>query len=62
MGASARDPCLHPWHAILILAVAVFFNIKLPLITSQQQAFVIIIVLMGTKIVDSVSHSLLSRS
>ena len=48
--------------AILALAVAVFFNLKLPLITSQQQAFVIIIVLMGAKIVDSVSHSLLNRS
>jgi hypothetical protein len=46
--------------AILVLAVAVFFNIKLPLITSQQQAFVIIVALMGAKIVDSVGHSLLS--
>ena len=48
--------------AILILAAAVFFNIKLPLITSQQQAFIIIVLLMGAKIVDSVSHSLLNRS
>ena len=48
--------------AILILAAAVFFNVKLPLITSQQQAFVIIVVLMGAKIVDSVGHSLLNRS
>ena len=48
--------------AILILAAAVFFNVKLPLITSQQQAFVIIVALMGAKIVDSVGHSLLSRS
>jgi hypothetical protein len=48
--------------AILVLAAAVFFNIKLPLITSQQQAFVIIVLLMGAKIVDSVSHSLLNRS
>jgi hypothetical protein len=47
---------------ILILAAAVFFNVKLPLITSQQQAFVIIVVLMGAKIVDSVGHSLLNRS
>jgi hypothetical protein len=46
--------------AILALAAAVFFNIKLPLITSQQQAFIIIVLLMGAKIVDSVSHSLLS--
>jgi hypothetical protein len=48
--------------AILILAAAVFFNVKLPLITSQQQAFVIIVVLLGAKIVDSVGHSLLNRS
>ena len=48
--------------AILLLAAAVFFNIKLPLVTSQQQAFVIIVLLMGAKIVDSVSHSLLNRS
>ena len=47
---------------ILILAAAVFFNIKLPLVSSQQQAFVIIVALMGAKIVDSVSHSLLNRS
>ena len=48
--------------AILILAAAVFFNVKLPLITSQQQAVVIIVALMGAKIVDSVGHSLLNRS
>ena len=48
--------------AILVLAAAVFFNIRLPLVTSQQQAFVIIVMLMGAKIVDSVSHSLLNRS
>jgi hypothetical protein len=48
--------------AILILAAAVFFNVKLPLITSQQQAFVFIVALMGAKIIDSVSHSLLSHS
>jgi len=48
--------------AILALAAAVFFNIKLPLITSQQQAFIIIVLLMGAKVVDSVSHSLLNRS
>ena len=48
--------------AILVLAAAVFFNIKLPLITSQQQAFIIIVLLMGAKVVDSVSHSLLNRS
>ena len=48
--------------AILILAAAVFFNVKLPLISSQQQAVVIIVALMGAKIVDSVGHSLLNRS
>ncbi len=48
--------------AILALAAAVFFNIKLPLITSQQQAFIIIVLLLGAKVVDSVSHSLLNRS
>jgi hypothetical protein len=48
--------------AILILAAAVFFNVKLPLITSQQQAVVIIVALVGAKIVDSVGHSLLNRS
>jgi hypothetical protein len=47
---------------ILILAAAVFFNIKLPLIASQQQVFVIIVALMSVKIVDSVGHSLLNRS
>jgi hypothetical protein len=48
--------------AILVLAAAVFFDIKLPLVTSQQQAFVIVVMLMGAKVVDSVSHSLLNRS
>jgi hypothetical protein len=43
---------------ILFVAAAVFFNIKLPLITGQQQAFVIIVVLMGAKIINSVAHSL----
>jgi hypothetical protein len=43
---------------ILTVAAAVFFNIKLPLITGQQQAFVIIVVLMGAKIINSVAHSL----
>jgi hypothetical protein len=43
---------------ILIVAAAVFFNIKLPLITGQQQAFVVIVVLMGAKIINSVAHAL----
>jgi hypothetical protein len=47
--------------AILILAGAVFFDVKLPVVTSQQQAFVIIAALMAAKIIDSVSHALLTR-
>jgi hypothetical protein len=46
---------------ILIVAAAVFFNIKLPLIAGQQQAFVITVVLMGAKIVNSVAHALVSK-
>lgn len=46
---------------ILILAGAVFFDVKLPLVTSQQQAIVIIAALMAAKVIDSVSHSLLTR-
>jgi hypothetical protein len=42
--------------AILILAAAVFFNIRLPFISSQSQAVLIIAALIGAKVVNAVAH------
>jgi hypothetical protein len=42
--------------SILILSAVVFFNISLPFLTSQQQAFLIIAVLMGLKVLNSLAH------
>jgi hypothetical protein len=47
--------------AILILSTSVLFNLKLPLIANQLQAFTVIAVLVGVKVVNSVAHYLLSR-
>jgi hypothetical protein len=41
---------------ILLVAASIFFNFKLPFITSQQQAFVIIAVLLGAKILNAFAH------
>jgi hypothetical protein len=41
---------------ILLVATSIFFNFKLPFITSQQQAFVIITVLLGAKILNAFAH------
>ncbi len=47
---------------ILLVSASIFFNFKLPFITSQQQAFVIIAVLLGAKILNAFAHYyLLSR-
>lgn len=42
--------------SILILAVSVFFNISLPILANQQQAFVIIAALMGVKVLNAFMH------
>jgi hypothetical protein len=48
--------------AILLIAASTFFNFNMPFITSQQQAFVIIAVLLGAKIINAFAHYyLLSR-
>lgn len=41
---------------ILILAVGIFFDVKLPIFTSQQQAFLAIAVLMGAKVLNAFVH------
>jgi hypothetical protein len=47
--------------AILLLAAAVFFDIALPFVASQQQALILIAALMAAKVFVSVVHSLLDR-
>jgi len=42
--------------AILLVAASIFFNFNLPFITSQQQAFVVIAVLLGAKILNAFAH------
>ena len=46
---------------ILILAVGVFFNLKLPFIASQQQAFILISLLIGAKFINAIAHYLINR-
>ena len=41
---------------ILLVTASIFFNFNLPFITSQQQAFVIIAVLLGAKILNAFAH------
>jgi hypothetical protein len=48
--------------AILLVAVSVFFNFKLPFITSQQQAFLIIAALLGVKVINAFTHYYLLSS
>ena len=47
---------------ILIVATSVFVGWKLPLIHSDQQALIAIALLAGLKIVNAVTHYLLSRA
>jgi hypothetical protein len=47
--------------AILLLAVAAFFSVRLPFIASPQQALVVIVALMGAKVLLSVTHALIDR-
>ncbi len=42
--------------SILVLAFCVFFNINLPFIASQQQAFLVIAVLLGAKVANAFAH------
>jgi hypothetical protein len=42
--------------AILLVAASVFFNFKLPFVAGQQQAFVIIAVLLSAKVINAFSH------
>jgi hypothetical protein len=41
---------------ILLVSASVFFNFKLPFVTSQQQAFVVIAMLLGAKVINAFSH------
>jgi len=41
---------------ILVLSAIVFFNINLPFLASQQQAFLIVAVLMGVKVLIAFTH------
>lgn len=42
--------------AILLVATSVFFNFKLPFITSQQQAFLLITALLSAKVFNAFAH------
>lgn len=46
---------------ILIYAAAAFFSFKLPFSADSARAFLIVVVLIGLKVVNSVAHSLLAR-
>ena len=47
---------------ILIIAASVFVGLKLPFIQNDQQALIAIAILAGLKIVNAVTHYLLSRA
>ena len=42
--------------SILLVAASVFFNFKLPFVTNQQQAFVVITVLLSAKVINAFAH------
>lgn len=46
---------------ILIIAAAPFFSLKLPYIQNEQQALLAIAILVSLKVVNAVTHYLLSR-
>jgi len=72
-GGIGRVAALHAWAhplailgyilgaAILIVAGAVFINVKLPFIADDRQALLFVAVLIGVKVINSVVHSLLTR-
>jgi hypothetical protein len=47
---------------ILLIALSVFVGWKLPMIQNDQQALIAIAILIGVKIVNAVTHYLLSRN
>jgi hypothetical protein len=47
--------------AIFIVAGAIFFGFKLPLIAGPQQALIAMVALIGAKVVNSLAHYLVSR-
>lgn len=47
---------------ILLITLAVFTGWKLPFIQSDQQALIAIAILAGLKVINAVTHYLLSRS
>lgn len=47
---------------ILLITLAVFVGWRLPYIQTEQQALIAIAVLAGLKVVDAVTHYLLSRA
>ena len=47
---------------ILLITLAVFVGWKLPYIQTDQQAFIAIAVLIGLKVVNAVTHYLLSQA
>ena len=48
--------------AILLITLAVFVDWKLPFIQNDQQALIAIAILAGLKVVNAVTHYLLSRA
>lgn len=48
--------------SILLIAAAAFVGWKLPLIQNEQQALLAIALLVGLKVVNAVTHYLLSRA
>lgn len=47
--------------AILLVAGAVFFNVKMPFITDDRQALLLVAGLIGLKVLNSVLHNFLTR-
>lgn len=46
---------------ILVIAVATFFNVNLPLIADGKQAFIAMSILIVVKVLNSALHSLINR-
>ena len=48
--------------SILLIALAVFVGWKLPFVQNDQQALIAIAILVGLKVLNSITHYLLSRA
>jgi hypothetical protein len=47
--------------SILVLAFCIFFNLQLPFLASQQQAFLVIVILLGLKVANAFAHYFLLK-